>query len=279
VGLAGAIYRSTDWGQSWELLRSGTKHRLSAVFSAGEGIAYAAGDAGTILKTTDGGKSWRALTSGTTQDLFHLWGVTSGAGSTTSPASAPASGFALYAVGEEGTILKSTDGETWFALKSSATEDLYGVWGSSAEEVYAVGFRGLAQRSTDGGKSWAPVSLGDFKMYSVYEHLIFYSVVGSGADVWILGNMGALHSRDGGKSWTQVDAQGRFYGAGASEGSLYVAGSGGSFGRSTGEALPWLGYRPDSLERLEFYGAWGSASDDVYLAVGGYGKGLERACR
>src|SRR5215471_554837 len=57
-------------------------------------VGYASGAVGWILTTTDAGKTWNTQKSGATQPLRGLWG--------TSPRE-------LFAVGDRGTILHSTD--------------------------------------------------------------------------------------------------------------------------------------------------------------------------
>ena len=45
-----------------------------------------------------------------------------------------------WAVGDNGTVIHTTDGgDTWSAQTSNTTNDLYGVWAVGASEVYAVG--------------------------------------------------------------------------------------------------------------------------------------------
>ena len=49
----------------------------------------------------------------------------------------------VYAVGEGGTILHTTDsGLNWSYQVSSTTMNINAVWGSSAADVYAVGEHG-----------------------------------------------------------------------------------------------------------------------------------------
>jgi photosystem II stability/assembly factor-like uncharacterized protein len=60
----------------------------------------------------------------------------------------------LYAVGAKGTILRSTNGKIWTAQKSGSSENLFAVWGSSPKDVYVVGASGTILHSVDAGKTW-----------------------------------------------------------------------------------------------------------------------------
>ena len=60
---------------------------------------------------------------------------------------------ALFVVGSGGTILYF-DGATWQPQSSGITQDLFGVWGTSASDVYAVGAGGTILHYD--GVSWSP---------------------------------------------------------------------------------------------------------------------------
>jgi hypothetical protein len=58
VGEGGAIFHSTDGGETWDPQPSGTTVTLYSVASSDSMSAWAAGEDGTILHTTDGGRRW-----------------------------------------------------------------------------------------------------------------------------------------------------------------------------------------------------------------------------
>jgi len=120
---------------------------------------------------------WLPQTSGSTENLRAIWAASAtslwavgdngtilkGDGSTwTAQTSGTSehlravwgtSATSLWAVGDNGTILKG-DGTTWTAQTSGATNALRGIWGSSATNLFAVGDGGTILRSTN-GTSWA----------------------------------------------------------------------------------------------------------------------------
>src|SRR4030095_13648537 len=110
-----------------------------------------------IMKTGGGGMlsflsavtvlaQWSSVSSGTTNDLRGVYLLDSGVG---------------YAVGDAGTILKTTDaGIAWSALTSGTTQNLYDVSFLNEAEGVTVGDGGTIRRTTDGGASWATVVSG-----------------------------------------------------------------------------------------------------------------------
>ena len=62
----------------------------------------------------------------------------------------------MWAVGEGGTILYY-DGVTWTSQTSGTTEDLLGLWGTSASDIWAVGRRETVLRYD--GSIWEEVSV------------------------------------------------------------------------------------------------------------------------
>ncbi len=59
------------------------------------------------------------------------------------------------AVGNDGTILRTTDGgTTWKQQTSGTTEDLYDVSFTDSDNGTAVGSDGTILRTTDGGTTW-----------------------------------------------------------------------------------------------------------------------------
>jgi len=84
----------------------------------------------------------------------------------------------FVAVGEQGTILTSTDGQTWTARNSGSAENLNGVAGGAAGYL-AVGSRGAMLASANGvdwtARSYSPVGKGDLQV-AAYGHQTFVAV-------------------------------------------------------------------------------------------------------
>jgi photosystem II stability/assembly factor-like uncharacterized protein len=60
----------------------------------------------------------------------------------------------LWAVGDGGTILHSSDGTTWNAQTSGTTNDLTSVAAVAANDVFAVGDKGTILHYD--GTAWTP---------------------------------------------------------------------------------------------------------------------------
>jgi photosystem II stability/assembly factor-like uncharacterized protein len=91
---------------------------------SGGGSFAAVGDEGLVCSYTDG--CWRVRESNCTENLFSVAHITYGRN--------------LCAVGENGTILISTDGgESWASVPSPVTRNLNGVAGSGSGTGYIVG--------------------------------------------------------------------------------------------------------------------------------------------
>jgi photosystem II stability/assembly factor-like uncharacterized protein len=187
VGERGAIIRSVDSGETWEALASPTHATLTGVTFATSMSGWAVGHDGVILHTRDGGETWseqfraedpetvfldvaavdssRAIAigafgvcyitrdSGRTWLLYkiieednHLNRITRGHETE------------FYIAGERGTLLslpalnKSAD-----ALTSPHEVSFYGLLPLSKDNFLAYGLRGHIYRSTDRGRSWAPI--------------------------------------------------------------------------------------------------------------------------
>lgn len=101
----------------------GETANLNAVWGFASNRVVAVGDGGRILQWN--GTDWQRITSPVTASLRGLHGVTGGIG---------------YAVGDAGTILKTTNsGDGWSVMNSTTTVNLRAVWGATADDVVAVG--------------------------------------------------------------------------------------------------------------------------------------------
>lgn len=103
-----------------------------------------------------------------------------------------------YAVGNDGVVLKSTDGgDNWGVLSSGVSSDLRDVYFTSVNVGFAVGADGACIFTSDGGNSWNPI---DLSVSATLRSIHFVNE----DEGWIVGNSGLIfHTNDGGATWTQ----------------------------------------------------------------------------
>jgi photosystem II stability/assembly factor-like uncharacterized protein len=169
---------------------------------------------------------WSSVDSGTTNNLNGAYLLDSGPG---------------FAVGDAGTILKTTDaGATWAPLTSGTTTPLHDVYLFNPDVGVAVGEGGLILRTTDGGAGWQSVASG---VKDSLRSVFFRGVNGiCGGDSQTI-----LYSADSGASW-QIGQTG-FFGGGfpgaymLSSSQGFVAGQNSIFqplvGHSTDGGINW----------------------------------------
>ena len=147
VGEFGAIVRSRDNGKTWESITidwmqyndEGYEPHLYDVVIKDENNVVVVGEFGLILWSEDGGDTFTARHTGE-ESIFDIQLGADGTGTG-------------YAVGQEGTVLRSQDdGQTWQTVDAGSTANLLGVW-SGQGEVVVVGIRELL-RSSDDGATW-----------------------------------------------------------------------------------------------------------------------------
>lgn len=190
VGDRGFILRSTDNGATWAQQNSTVHIMLTAVHMTGASAGWAVGHDATILNTVDGGLTWSVKFQDAELEtpLFDVWfenaehGIAVGAyglleettdgGATwqerrisedephlyTITATDDGS---LYAIGEMGSIFRSTDhGGTWTALESPYDGTFFGGLALKDGGLIVYGLRGKVFRTDDDGKSWQSLPSG-----------------------------------------------------------------------------------------------------------------------
>ena len=172
------------------------------------------------------------------------------------------------AVGNNGTIL-ANDGGEWVRLPSPTTEDLWGVWGASADDVWVVGGRGRSESvatvlRAEQGADFVDAPVPPLERAGVRA---FFKVWGTASDnVYIVGQNGACLRWDGGQL---VE-----FGVGTAEDLISLWGSGPDDivivgGRSNGVIAHWNGadWVSDSLAPAPgFNGVWMPAPGEFWVA-------------
>src|ERR1051325_4935340 len=108
VGARGTILRTTDGGNNWDILASGTEDDLYGVAFTDPNTGTAVGNFGAILKTTDAGNHWTIQRDGMADVLFGVSFTDANNGT---------------AVGSDGLILRTTNGGTNWNSQSSGTSN------------------------------------------------------------------------------------------------------------------------------------------------------------
>lgn len=183
--------RSTDGGKTWsaEVSYSGSSSPTMQTGIMYGTSAVATGVNGDISLSVDSGTSWTAIRSPLTDDMnaiakYH----------TVFPSS-----YALYAVGDSGAVMKSTDGGyIWSDVSVRTSGELHVVGAASATTVWVAGDSGAIYKTTNGGTSWTAEDLStSFDIHSI-------SVIDQN-HVWVGGEGEFLsYTADGGSTWTQV---------------------------------------------------------------------------
>ena len=191
---------------------------------------------------------------------------------------APVSATAWIAVGEAGTILRSTDsGANWTARDSGTDEDLYGVAFGGPGVGAAVGSGGTILVTQDGGRSWAR-SVSDVNL--TLRAITFLNP----REAIAVGESGLiLKTDDAGMSWKQQSVGTNLYFV-ASRGDILIA-VGGEVGYFRNRRVVYRSSdRGDSWEMevnesgSVLYGVT-IGSDMTAVACGEAGALLQRASR
>jgi photosystem II stability/assembly factor-like uncharacterized protein len=202
VGNYGAIYHTSNAGQTWEARDSETKVPLFSVDFADAQHGWTVGKSGEILATTDGGRTWVRQKSpiDVTKHLFKVRAIDA---------------RTVWAVGDWGAIAVTTDGgATWQdrslpKLKVLASERadrrenlvledvvLYDVVWPDPQHGYIAGEFGTVLATADGGETWIKRTLPtDKTLFGIY-----FATADEG---WAVGIDGlVLHTTDAGQTWT-----------------------------------------------------------------------------
>ncbi len=168
------------------------------------------------------GKDWKKLESGNNLNIYKVICF--------SPTD-------YYAVCSSG-VIKKYNGKKWtteysYKPKGKSSPNLFGIWGSSKDNIYAVGEQHTILHYD--GKEWNRINIPGDKNGESY----FYSVWGlSKSDIYFVGDLGIIYHFDG-KSFTKLNIPTKnwltgIWGKGRN--NLYVIGEDGTFFHYNGSA-------------------------------------------
>jgi hypothetical protein len=232
VGEGGSIYTSADGGLTWTNRRLGFENNFRGVVY-GNGLFVAVGKSNdNEIAISSDGISWRLVPTmvfGNPQ----LQSITYGGG-------------VYVAVGENGVVITSEDGQTWFSRSSGTTNTLYGI-AYGGGKFLAVGSSGTIVTSPD-GIVWTTRSSGATEPLTcvTFGDAGFVAVGGGGTEIdqWGLDkdpyHAGIiLNSRDG-VAWTGAVSGTIPWLGGVTYGNgMYVAVGNDAFIASSPDGLTW----------------------------------------
>lgn len=134
------ILKTTDGGINWTMVCKGTNMsgwRFKDIYFISSSIGIAVGTNGLIMKTTDGGDTWSYKTSGTTNDIEAIDFFDASDG---------------IAVGNNIILKTNSSGDIW--TSNSSPYGLKTVFCTSSTAAYMAGDNGIVMKTTDGGTNW-----------------------------------------------------------------------------------------------------------------------------
>lgn len=190
AGVFGLLSRTSDGGNMWEW-QSVKSHDTTFYYDIyamdllNPDTGLIVGQLGLIAKLTDRNDNvWNKINHGATYQA--LWGVDY------------VNSTVAFAVGAQGTILKSTSGgSSWFIQNSNTINTLWGVHFTSSDIGTIVGSAGTILRTTNGGIQWVQQTSGTIaNLYGVrFFNKDCGFAIGSGGTI--------LWTSDGGTIWEQ----------------------------------------------------------------------------
>jgi len=234
-----AIMKSTSTGNSWINLYTfssfsskvpdGTFYGVDFINSS---AGYIVGTTGQIYHTANGGSSW---TLQNPQNPIQVGDYTS-----TLKSVSAYNVSNVWAVGDSGTILYSSDAATWSAQTSPVSTNLNSVFNITGSIVIACGNSGVIIRTLNSGSTW----LTKVSDTTVNLNSIFFVDSNVG---WAVGNGGIItKSLDGGSTWdstvlnSSFDLKSIYF----TDTTGFIAGSSGALYRTL-DGINWYPYRTD----------------------------------
>lgn len=175
VGNNTTILKTTDGGETWEYRFPPVSGSFRKIAWLNRQRGWIVGSNGIILSTDDGGDSWSILASGTERNLNQIAVVPAGP-----------SGVTVWVVGDQGVLLRSSDGVGFEPIDLGRLESFQGVsFLPDGRTGWIAGDNGLLYRTTDGGNTWRLIDAGTSNpLKTIFAR--------SADEVWLGGQGGTL---------------------------------------------------------------------------------------
>lgn len=200
TGTSGMIIKSSNLGDNWSSLLTGTTDNLSGIHFINQATGYICGYYGiignsSIHKTTDGGNTWIGQNIPSVQNLYDIKFYDSNLG---------------FAAGRGLKILVTTNGGTNWTLNysgSTATEEFQAVAFADANTGFAAGgyfntsYYSRFYKTTNSGTNWFSVNLADtaVTLYSIqFPYTLTGYACGTGGKI--------IKTVDGGNNWSSLSS-------------------------------------------------------------------------
>jgi len=142
-GEAGQIYTTHDAGNTWQPLRSPTRHLLLGGIFVDDDRGWLVGAGATIIQTSDGGDTWYQSALPQVEKTVRF------------TATSFVDNRRGWAVGSGGSVYRTANGgRTWERQTSKVDVDLFDVKFVNELEGWAVGAEGTIIHTVDGGEHW-----------------------------------------------------------------------------------------------------------------------------
>lgn len=182
LGLDGSLWARKQLGE-WVAMKIDTQETVQDLTCAQNNQLWVAASFGTLLHSLDGGKTWHAFSLEDDIFLTHIHFPTDNIG---------------YAIGEFGTVLKTTNaGKAWVNLQSTA-EDFYplAVYFLDTQMGWVAGLDGVIFITRDGGQNW--------QKQETATHAPIYKIRKIGEHIFAVGNSGTILEYNG-QVWQLAD--------------------------------------------------------------------------
>ncbi len=202
VGNCGAIVKSTDGGENWELLGPPTEWSLTSLQFTDSLTGFISSSGGKIFITLDGGEEWAVSFHSqgynrTINDLFFI---------------SPDTGWAVSRAGKIYSTVNAgiswdtcQQGGAYYSNKIFFVDNQKG-WIASGDPFNEWFYYGRILKTCDGGITWNTVYSNDsIAVTSLYFTDSLNGWATGCSYYWFGDNLGILlHTEDGGDSWTEI---------------------------------------------------------------------------